>query len=446
MSYILQLKNEFEKYKIIVNKEEVLEYNKNLFQQLNFMVDKIYNKKSFHNSYDKYTIFNKHVHTINKKNKNKVNYRNIFLKYIGIKNENFISVPSFNNLNKYILYDNNKNKIKKQLVNTITFIFNNKFYKHTKYERELLLQKMIIIILYNLNNILCENGNLTLRIYNFIDNKTLFLLTLLLSHFNYGYILNFNFIYLIGFKKNVNQNLIKNIFNNNLKFKYNINIQPKIQYIINYIINFVKINIEKCAYVLLNDIINLNKLVLKNNINLLLDYGLYNKLNILSFENIILQLLNNNNFYLIQILIKYITEYKIKNVLEVGSSEGIVPLYLLHNNNDILIKSIYNKNFIYKKINNYLKKYTFNLIIGNIYNLYNNIKKSNYELILLYLTNNNKYNIKLLKKTNNITKKNNIIVLNNILLYNIKLNNYDEYLKEWNILNNNINFIIMIHK
>lgn len=42
-----------------------------------------------------------------------INYRSIILEKFNIFYENYILVPSFNNINKYILYDNKKRKLLK---------------------------------------------------------------------------------------------------------------------------------------------------------------------------------------------------------------------------------------------------------------------------------------------------------------------------------------------
>ena len=65
--------------------------------------------------------------------------------------------------------------------------------------------------------------------------------------------------------------------------KFNINLQPKIQYIINYILLTYKIRMEKTIYEISNDNINLNKINNIITINNLLELGLYNKLDIFNF-------------------------------------------------------------------------------------------------------------------------------------------------------------------
>ena len=453
MSYILELKNEFEKYNIIVGKTEKLNYDRKLCNDIDNLVNLIYKSNELHNSYRKYTIFNKQIHTLHNKTKyNSINYRNIFLSYIGINSENFISVPSFTNINNYTLYNTNKEIIDKKEVETATFLFDKKFYSHTKKERELLLQKMIIIVLYNLNNILVKNGNLTLRIYNFYDDKTFLLITLLLSHFKKGYLAFGHTLYLLGFNKNINQLLIKDIFKNNINFYFNINIQPKIQYIINYMIEYVKINIKKAFYIITNDFNNLSKFVLINNLNILLELCLYNKLDNFNFEYVLYDIFNNkynNTFNIINIYNKIINKNNIKNILEIGSSEGIIPLYLLAQNSNINIKSLYDKNIKYNILNILLSKYkNINIIINkNSNNLINKDLIQNNNLILLYLTNNNiQYNTVKLYYLLFLMKKNSIMSID---FSNIKfiLNDIDNLLEnikiKFKILYKSFNYIII---
>ena len=452
MNYILKLKNQFTKYKIIVGETEEIEYDKTSFKYINYLVNKVHNDKKLLSIYHKYTIFNKPVSTIHSLI-NIYNYRSLFLGYFNINNEHFITVPSFNNINKFRIYDYNKILVKNKLVETATFMFNKKFYKNQNFERELLLQKMMIIVLYNLNKILKPNGNLTLRIYNFIDNKTFFIITLLLSKFKYGYISHGYILYLIGYNNNNNNdendeneynNIIKNIFNNNLIFKFNINIQSKIQYIINYVQEYANIGIERLIYIITKDKKNLNKLVEINNLKIFLDFGLYKNLDLRNFELILYDILKNNNnnindkFYLINVLNYYIKKYNFKNILEIGSSEGIIPSYLLKFNNNIHIKSIYYSNIIYNNIIKYLNIYKerFKLLIG-----INNIKLDNIKkLVIVNLFKDNYNNIKLFNKINKIIKKGNIIIINNIDNYIL---NYNKYFKKYIILKKSFNFIIL---
>jgi hypothetical protein len=398
MSYILELKNEFSKYDIIVGKTENLEYNKDLFDNYNFLMEQIYRNKNKFNSHLKYAILNASqfytIHTNLNKYKNKLNYHNIILKRLNINNEHFIQVKSYDNINDYTIQTINKENIINKKVETITTKFNKKFYNYDKNKRELLLQKTLLIILYNLNNILLKDGNLTLRFSNFKSHKTFLLFILLLSHFKYGYIMLGINLYLIGFKENVNQSVIKNIFDNNIDFKFNINIQPKIQYFINYILYNYNIRIQKIIYEILNDNIKLNNINNNINLNNILELGLFDKLNLFKFENILYDILNNkfdNTFYIINIYNKLIVKYNIKNILEIGSSEGILPTYLLGQNSNIFITSFYNNNIKYNKVNGFLNNY------------------KNYKLII----NKNKINKDIIKKIN---KNNDLVLLN--LTYN----------------------------
>jgi len=438
MSYILELKNNFSKYEIIVGETEELDYDRSLFDKYNILMEKIYRNKNKFNSHVKHAILNiSQYYTIHKnivKYKDKLDYRNIILDRLNIKNEHFILIKSYDNIENFSIYDINKKKIKNKKVETITTKFNKNFYKYDKNGREMLLNKTILIILYNLNNILEEGGNLTLRFSGFKSNKTFFLLILLLSYFKYGYIMLGVNLYLIGYKQNVNPLQIKNIFNNNINFKFNIKLQSKIQYIINYILFTYKNRMERTIYEILDDNINLNKINNIITINNLLELGLYDKLDIFNFEYIIYNLIKNNNDVLITIVNifnNYIKKYNIKNILEIGSSEGIIPLYLLNKNKNIYITSLYTKNIKYNTIKNILNENkNYNIIINKKNNLINKSIIKNNKLILFYLLKDNNYNIKLFNQINNNITKNTIIAIdfaknNNFnIFYNFIKNTY----------------------
>jgi hypothetical protein len=312
----------------------------------------------------------------NSKNNN-INFSKIIYNKFNINEYSYFIVNEKNSLkNYYILNENLKinsnkclslsceNKLYKNLFLTKNKNFYNNFISPS--EKELYSHKNIIIFLYNLFDILEEDGNILITIYNYSSYKTYLIILLVLSFFKKFIILFGNKIYFIGFKKDLSKkNIIKNIFENNLNFNLkNNNIIEYFKKIYDYTIFLYNLKLKRIIYTISYDEYNLLNFTKDYNLRTLLEIGLYNKLTKEELNIFLCDLLIKDNKifengnYINNIIIKN----KFKTCLEIGSSNGLIPINILNTINNINITSLY------EKTNNNLSK--------NIFKQYN-LKKYN---------------------------------------------------------------------
>ena len=445
MKYIFELKNNYKNFDIDLNKNKnkEIEYDNSVFIEYDILHKKMKNSqnKKYYNLYKETRLIN--VSKSNKiykkyKKDNEIEYDKIIYNKFNINEYSYFIVNNNNNLNEYYILNENKEINTKKIYKNL-FLANSKdFYSKSPTERELFTHKNIFIFLYNLYDILEENGNILLTIYNYSNYKTYLIIFFVLSFFKKQIILFGNKVYCIGFNKNIlKKKLIKNIFENNLNFSIKNNIIKNLKKLYEYSIFFYKLKIEKSIYLLSDDTYNLKKLIINFNLKTILEFGLYKNLKKEELDLFKLYLLKNNNeiFYDGNYINNIIIKYHYKKCLEIGSSEGIIPINILKKNIlNIKITSLYEESD--NLITNILKYYNSNKKINILYCdiiqqliKYKKYKKY-FNCIIINVSNytlDKLFNIFLYSSC--LIKKNDMIILNNI----IKINN--------NVLNKFLKFI-----
>ncbi len=429
MKYIFEINNDFKNIKITFDEPKEIEYDKTLFCEYNDLASKIDDTNKYKKIFSSYMLFYVFTDKRLKLNKNneKINhnyeYYNILLKKIGhYYNEKIFYVEDINDLNKFKITSIN-NDINNNINNICNLTFSyNKIYKNTsRHVLEKNINRLLLILLYNLNDYLKKGGGLMIRIYSFTDYKTFLIFMLFLSYFKKAYIVFGNNIFLKGFKKNIDKNTIKKIFQNDINFNLNVDLNNKYKNLMSYTKHIVKIKTERSIYILNDDIINLKKLILNYGLSTFLELGLYNKIDNKEYNVLIYNILNNDNNiypYNYSIINKYVKKFKNKiDILEINSSEGIFPIYVLKNFNNAIVTSLYENNVKNKYIDNMLDKYCKNkkLILNNG-NIKKNIdklikKRKKYDILVVYFTSNINVNAEILKHINVLSKKKSYIFI-----------------------------------
>ena len=193
MKYVFELNNNYKNFDIVLSENKEIIYDNSTFIEYNILYTKMRNleNKKYYNLYIKTRLVNKTVSNKLYKNlKNdddiNINIDKIINNKFDINEYSYFIVNNDNSLNYYYILKENKNidknikKIYKNLFLTNTRNFYNNYKSPS--EKELYSHKNIIIFLYNLFDILEENGNILLTIYNFTNYKT-YLIILLISCF-----------------------------------------------------------------------------------------------------------------------------------------------------------------------------------------------------------------------------------------------------------------------
>jgi predicted O-methyltransferase YrrM len=317
-------KKEFEEYNNLIEK---LKINRNLKKNIEYKEKKT--KLFKENQFGRNFLFN--MFGFNEKT-------NLYIN--DIKNINDISINGIDKKHKNIIIRYGEN------------LYKNKIAKINEYDREIILQKSLIITLYNLFNLLELGGNIMFSIHNFGNDNTFNVIYLLLNFFEKiifidefkVFCINYNF-----FNININNNLIENIFKNDCIFS----IEPKnnIDKLLDYLYNIFKIYNKTYNLLLYN---NEEKFLLfkyKNLKSLFLECGymiddVLLDLDLMFIDFFRIKINNNNKSKKITSAIRYeegnyiyesIKKYNCKKCLEIGFANGISAVYILKNKETNLI-------------------------------------------------------------------------------------------------------------
>jgi hypothetical protein len=433
-NYILNLKNNYKFFDIVLNDKNI-KYNNNIYIQYNILHKKMKRLRLKNNQCLKLFKISKQI------NSNSFGNMNFIHKKFNIYEYYYYNIKEPINFKNYYISDKNEKIIeKKQYKNMFLVIKNPEYLDKNLCERELYLHRIILIFLYNLYSILEKNGNIYISIPNYSSYKTIFIILFLLNFFKKQTIIYGSKLYCFGFKKDItHKKMIKNILKNNINFSIKNNITKKFKKIYDYINFIYKIKIERTIYIITKDEYRLIRLVSNYNIKTIIESGLFNQLNENEFNLLMLYIYKNKDIqYNVTNICNLIIRNKYKKILEIGSSNGIIPYNILKNNININITSLYNNsdNLNYKLIDNISNIYTksYNVIYSdNITNLLFEYKKykQKFDIILINYDN---IDICLFNYYKFLLKKNSIIIINN----NNNDNNDNNYLinkkKDYNFL------------
>jgi predicted O-methyltransferase YrrM len=265
-----------------------------------------------------------------------------------MSNYSIFYIKNINTINDFKINNNNNKKIKNFIVKFEQNYYESNIKFNSINNIELIEHKAIIIMLYNLFDIIEIGGNIQLHLSNYSSYKSINILYLLLNFFEKIIIIKGNNLYCLNYKMSyITKDDIKKIFDNNIKFSINN------KFNINNLIQYLEYNF--------NILIHRNKLLLDKNENkylkymdkyytdLLIEIGDINIINIklkLFFINYFKKIFDKNKIVNINSGIKYeegqylkkiINNNNYKKCLEIGFANGISAAYILMNNNVNLI-------------------------------------------------------------------------------------------------------------
>jgi len=431
--------------------------------------------------FEEYSKIHEKIREQSKKNKD-IEYRDLrtrffnyygeglkfILEHYGFKEYNIVIINKINKLNcisveKLMLNDENKKNFNlKVRINDRLF---KKFLIISLSNRQLLHNKCIIVLLYNLYDILEIGGNLNLPIYNYSSFITIEIIYLLLIFFEKVIFITGNTILCLNYKGTNKKNIVEKIFYNNLNFKIieKNNFDKLIKYLHNIFYMYEKqynllLNdekkfiLEKKKYIenIFKEIKNFNdKYAIKYYINeYFLNYYKYKKIMMNTIQNnyhinIIPEHTKIEKYTIAKgnLLTKYIIKFKLRKCLQLGFNDNTFTPYILKNNkvklliidNDINIDTkIYGSKYNFSKKKIYLElPYLLRKYGNDYYDLIfiDDINITYTELIIYIFYINYILNIYGILIINNISNKNVIkiikfIELNFSSLLRIDNNNY----------------------
>jgi len=344
MKYIFVLKSDIDtKYEINYKKDEI-KYDKNVFEEYNNLIKEIKIQESIY----KNIYYKEHKTRIFKEDQIG---RNFLFNIYGMKSRNTLYINDTLALNK----NNIELNIHSTKYENIVIRYGSKTYdvvkNITENERESILQKTIIVTLYNLYDLLKIGGNLMFSSHNFNDSITIDIIYLLLNFFEKIIFIGGLKIFCLNYRfTNITKNIIEDIFNNNCVFT----ITPKteLKSFIKYLENIFKLHNKVNKTLLYNSEEKFLTYRYKTLNELFLETGYINneiKLDLqLLFINYFRIKFNNKKITPMKIssairyeegnyIYKIIDKHNFTKCLEIGFANGISAIYTLMNKKTNLI-------------------------------------------------------------------------------------------------------------
>jgi predicted O-methyltransferase YrrM len=350
MKYIYVLVNNDYKYDIKLdnNNSNNNNYNNTNFLEYNDIIKELKIKKNS----NKNILYKEQKTNIFKDNTDDNFGRKIFFKMFGIDTYNYLYINNVLNLNDIKI--NSKNKVKNIILRYGDILYNNLIKNATENEKEIILQKSLVISIYNLFDLLELGGNFIFSIHNFSNKNSINIIYLLSNFFEKIVFIGGMLIFCINYKFfniNINKQTIEKIFKNKCIFT----IEPKKdeKNLIEYLNEIFKIYIKKYKLLLFNKEENFLLFWYSFLKNLFLESGIFTNdnlidLNLLFIDRFRIKINDDKNLKSIKITsaIKnkegsYISEIISKNnykkCLEIGLANGISAVYILKNKSTNLI-------------------------------------------------------------------------------------------------------------
>ena len=344
MKYIFVLKSDIDtKYKIEYKKDEI-DYDKKQFEEYNNLIEKIKIEELTHKNiyYKKYKsrIF-----------KEEQLGRKFLFNIYGMEKHNILYIFNILSLNNIEFKENSKQKYENIVMRYGSKLYNNKIKIVTENERESILQKSIIITLYNLYDLLKIGGNLMFSSHNFNNSLTFDIIYLLSFFFEKIIFIGGLKIFCLNYRvTHITKDIIEKIFKNNCIFT----ITPKIELkdFIKYLENVFEVHNKTYKLLLYNNEEKFLEYKYKTLYELFLETGYINddiKLNLeLLFINYFRIKFNNKKMTPMKItsairyeegdyIYKIIDKNNFTKCLEIGFANGISAVYTLMNKKTNLI-------------------------------------------------------------------------------------------------------------